>query len=398
MLLFIMLYMQGDFIMFLKKNMSNRIACKFIALLCVLALILCGCVACGKSGENTSTGQSAASDSQTDDNSKTGNEDESTSYTGGESTKPSTEESSEEVTDKESGSKAEPSKSTADKSQTSSKTSSTAGSSNVTSKETSSKKTETSSKKPETSSKKPEASSTKPEASSTKPEASSVAPAKTAIEIITDAIDKLNHASAAKCVLTGTTVANAGIKLNQTTDSTHIVVRSGSSVTGYCTNVSKSSFVDTNDTIRSDGTTCTITDKDGKVTKYSYSEYLAARGPLPEEMIPYVINSNTLKSGSKITSKASGNNTVYSFSLNINNAANSYKNALKANAEAGGATFKQIKNIDLTMTIDKNGNLLSMTVKESYDMNKTVIVNLTVTCESEFTYTFTTGKGISIPK
>ncbi len=214
-------------------------------------------------------------------------------------------------------------------------------------------------------------------------------PVQTPTEQLLSAIDALHNSTAGMATMSGTT--QAAQIMNQTTQTTQMYVKTGNTYRSYMTTTSDSALVKINDTATgANGKYTYYKDGDTVGVSMSESEYVKQLGPTPEKLIPYTITESTIKSITK-------SDNVITVTLDPNAGCAEYKNRLASNASRGGATFKSMDSVTLTFTFT-NGAISSMSVAESYTMQYTVIVPLNISCSSQFTYTFKTGAGITIPK
>lgn len=204
------------------------------------------------------------------------------------------------------------------------------------------------------------------------------------IEKVVFAVDLLYSADEGKMVLNGETVA-AGL-VDQLTTTEKTFTRCDGKLKSKLSSVSTSSVVNINDKAYGDGMTYHYsTDGGSTYSEYSKSDYISKFGPTPEQFIPYLINGDTVISGTAVESKTqSGEISVY-LELIPDKTAADYMNQLRSNAERGGAKFTKINYIKLTFVISPEGVIRTMNVDEQYSMKYSFIP---VNCTSSFRYEF----------
>lgn len=114
-------------------------------------------------------------------------------------------------------------------------------------------------------------------------------------------------------------------------------------------------------------------------TNTTVEAYTGHFGISPTDFTQYIINRSTINSFSDI-SYANG---VTTFTLNLDPKNSTTNYAIRMNAYSG-QTPSGFNHVKLTYKVDSNGNLLSMSIDESY--NVTVVI--TVTCTAQLTETF----------
>ncbi len=120
-------------------------------------------------------------------------------------------------------------------------------------------------------------------------------------------------------------------------------------------------------------------------TTISSEEYASKFGILPNEyyFTGYIITEDTVLSSSY---NVEGDNIIYSLTLDNNKSSTLMKYQMK---ELGGLSALPVfTSIKLTVTIDKNWNIIEVKSNESYNAEKKVLVTIKPTCTQEIVTTF----------
>lgn len=128
----------------------------------------------------------------------------------------------------------------------------------------------------------------------------------------------------------------------------------------------------------------------GKVTNYSYNEFVKKFHLPPNAFVPYEINTLTISSASPVTK----NNGTYSFNISLHPtlATKNYGKNLQTIASLSAEpTFFEVS---LKVVVDEQGNFKTIEVNESYNVK---IIGITKKCTSHIVTNFDFATKATVP-
>ena len=124
----------------------------------------------------------------------------------------------------------------------------------------------------------------------------------------------------------------------------------------------------------------------------STDQYELEVGNLPSVIQPYIISDKTVDSSTEVVyDEATGH---YSFTLNLHKIFSVIKYAKQVKRTGGLGSFPEFNSISQEITIDKDWNLISINVTESY---KAVAFGMAVTCNGTLNTNYTFNKPVELP-
>lgn len=118
-------------------------------------------------------------------------------------------------------------------------------------------------------------------------------------------------------------------------------------------------------------------------------------GGTPDKVIPYIISSKTILSGSTISANETNGKTYYTYTISLDPVKSVINYVKQVKQTSGLNNFPEFNNISITIVLDENWNLCKFNSKENY---RVVYGMLKPSCKGTLNLDFTINDPVTLPK
>lgn len=118
-------------------------------------------------------------------------------------------------------------------------------------------------------------------------------------------------------------------------------------------------------------------------------------GGTPDKVIPYIISSKTILSGSTISANETNGKTYYTYTISLDPVKSVINYVKQVKQTSGLNNFPEFNNISITIVLDENWNLCKFNAEENY---RVVYGMLKPSCKGTLNLDFTINDPVTLPK
>lgn len=118
-------------------------------------------------------------------------------------------------------------------------------------------------------------------------------------------------------------------------------------------------------------------------------------GGTPDKVIPYIISSKTILSGSTISANETNGKTYYTYTISLDPVKSVINYVKQVKQTSGLNDFPEFSNISITIVLDENWNLCKFNAEENY---RVVYGMLKPSCKGTLNLDFTINEPVTLPK
>ena len=118
-------------------------------------------------------------------------------------------------------------------------------------------------------------------------------------------------------------------------------------------------------------------------------------GGTPDKVIPYIISSKTILSGSTISANETNGKTYYTYTISLDPVKSVINYVKQVKQTSGLNDFPEFSNISITIVLDENWNLCKFNSEENY---RVVYGMLKPSCKGTLNLDFTINEPVTLPK